>query len=71
MPEQNPPKKNRNRGAVYPVEIMVRLTAEMGKELDDLIDFDPTLTKVGIIRTALRKHLAREKKKRSETQDDS
>jgi metal-responsive CopG/Arc/MetJ family transcriptional regulator len=66
------PKKPRNRGAVYPVEILVRLTAEMGERMDQIIEADPTQTRVGIIRKALDKYLPKKKKtsaQSSETDD--
>jgi hypothetical protein len=55
-------KKPRNRGAVYPVEIIVRLTAEMGARMDQVIEDDPTQTKVGLIRKALDKSLPKLRK---------
>jgi metal-responsive CopG/Arc/MetJ family transcriptional regulator len=54
--------KPRNRGAVYPVEIVARLTEEMAARMDQMIESDPTQTKVGIIRKALDKYLPKYKK---------
>lgn len=51
-------KKPRNRGAVYPIEFIVRLTKEMGERMESMIDSDPTQTKVGLVRQALDKFLA-------------
>lgn len=62
MTQEDSPGKPRNRGAVYPVELVVRLTEEMGARLDQVIDDDPTQTKVGIIRKALDKTLPKLRK---------
>lgn len=62
MTEQDRSKKPRNRGAVYPVEIIARLTEDMGERMDEVIRLDPTQTKVGLIRKALDKYLPKSKK---------
>jgi hypothetical protein len=62
MEKNDRPQKPRNRGAVYPVEIVIRLTEEMGARMDQMIDEDPTLKKVAIVRKALDKYLPKLKK---------
>lgn len=64
MDQKGQGKKPRNRGAVYPVEILVRLTQEMGDQIQQIIDEDPTQTQVGIIRKALAKYLPKAKKQK-------
>jgi Arc/MetJ-type ribon-helix-helix transcriptional regulator len=63
MDQKGQGKKPRNRGAVYPVEILVRLTQEMGDQIEEMIRRDKTQTQVGIIRKALAKYLSKELKK--------
>lgn len=70
MAQENNPRKPRNRGAVYPVEILVRLTAEMGEDLDRLIERDKTQTKIGIVRKALARYIASEKRKNKSADDE-
>lgn len=53
--------KQRNRGAIYPYEFLVRLDKEMGERMDQAIKDDPTLTKVGLARKALDKILPKKK----------
>jgi hypothetical protein len=50
-------KKPRKRGAVYPIELLVRMTNDMNERMEEVIAKDPTETRVGLVRKALDKYL--------------